>query len=43
MFERALNGRVEGREKKILQNTQRNLFTRQSGKISVRERKTLVA
>ena len=42
MFERALkSGEFEGREKKILQNTQRNLFTRQSGKISVRERKTL--
>tara|TARA_Y100000991_G_scaffold105006_1_gene79152 strand:- start:2903 stop:4951 length:2049 start_codon:yes stop_codon:yes gene_type:complete len=42
MFERALkSGEFEGREKKILQNTQRNLFTRQSGRISVRERKTL--
>jgi len=42
MFERALkSGEFEGREKKILENTQRNLFTRQSGKISVSERKTL--
>ena len=42
MFERALkSGEFEGREEKILRNTQRNLFTRQSGKISVRERKTL--
>ncbi len=42
MFERALkSGEFEGTEKKILQNTQRNLFTRQPGKISVRERKTL--
>ncbi|MFL2959183.1 MAG: hypothetical protein ACJZ5P_03935 [Candidatus Thalassarchaeaceae archaeon] len=42
MFERALkSGEFEGREEKILRNTQRNLFTRQAGKISVRERKTL--
>ena len=42
MFERALrSGEFQGREDKILRNTQRNLFTRQVGKISVRERKTL--
>ncbi len=42
MFERALaSGEFEGREQKILRSNQRNLFTRQSGKISVRERKTL--
>tara|TARA_B100000575_G_scaffold144934_1_gene115746 strand:+ start:20 stop:1198 length:1179 start_codon:yes stop_codon:yes gene_type:complete len=42
MFERALvSGEFGEKDKKILRSNQRNLFTRQSGKISVRERKTL--
>ena len=42
MFERALvSGEFGDKDKKILRSNQRNLFTRQSGKISVRERKTL--
>ena len=42
MFERALvSGEFGDKDNKILRSNQRNLFTRQSGKISVRERKTL--
>jgi len=42
MFERALvSGEFGEKDNKILRSNQRNLFTRQSGKISVRERKTL--
>ena len=42
MFERALvSGEFGDKDNKILRSNQRNLFTRQSGRISVRERKTL--
>lgn len=42
MFERALvSGEFGDKDNKILRSNQRNLFTRQFGKISVRERKTL--